>query len=500
MLSRTLSRTGYQSDRGRWRKAAVVVVTLATLGCLYWALPKPGPRIRETGLTDEQLRAGIQALTTAPEAKAVDSKAKDLAALGRKLFRDQRLSAAGDRACTTCHDPERAYSQPSGPMSTGLDSPSVANVAFATWFNWNGRSDSLVSQALDAAEDPRQLGTTRVAVARLLLTEYPKDYELAFGPFPTALPAAADLPAQATAARAPLGLSIDVAAHALATVGTYDLLRDILQTAQASRRAPAMELSRRSFSEARSAPPVTWIAAYEALPEATRQAVDEVYVNFGRALAAYQQGLVAFDSPFDRFARRLGTSTPTAEALAAGFGEQELAGLKLFLGTGQCALCHDGPNFSDDQFHNIGLPPRDGASMDLAGVDVGRAAGVLMAKADSFNCLHLGDAANLEAESCRELPYLDSENLTLVGAYKTPGLRNVSATAPYMHDGRFATLDEVLAHYDRLEARPEIGTREGTLRPVQFTDEERAALAAFLTSLASEIRDLNAEESVGTAP
>lgn len=505
MLSRTLSRTGYQSGRGRWRKIVLLLVPLLALTLGYFALPEPGPRVRDSSLTDEQLRASVQTMLTSNAATPADRATRDAASLGRKLFRDARLSGSGEVACATCHDPEHAFAGAGATVTaSGLrtfDAPSVANAAFSTWFNWDGRSDSLVSQALDATEDPRQLATSRVAVVRHLLANYRKDYEAAFGAFPAALTSDVTLPRDGTAARAPLALSIDVAAHALSTVGTYDLMRDLLQSAQVGRRAPAMELSRRAIEEGRPMPPLSWVADYEALPLATRQAVDQAFVNYGRALAEYQRGLIATDSPFDRFARRLASGAATKEALAQGFGDQELTGLKLFLGPGNCALCHSGAGLSDQQFHNVGLPTRsDAEDAELLQVDVGRATGILRAKADPFNCISLGTAATTTAESCRELPYLDGESLMFVGAYKTPSLRNVGATAPYMHDGRFETLTEVLAHYNDLEARPAIGIREGTLKPANFTKEEIAALSAFLGSLTSVVRDSTAEESVGAAP
>src|SRR5690606_7831335 len=82
-----------------------------------------------------------------------------------------------------------------------------------------------------------------------------------------------------------------------------------------------------------------------------------------------------------------------------------------------------------------------------------------------------------------ELPHLETESFELVGAFKTPSLRQVARTAPYFHDGRAATLADVLTHYSELDATPAIGHREESLVPLKLTREEQDALIAFLNSL-----------------
>lgn len=120
--------------------------------------------------------------------------------------------------------------------------------------------------------------------------------------------------------------------------------------------------------------------------------------RIGMALAAYERTLVSDDTPFDRFLR----------GDRKAMSEQAQRGMKLFFGQARCAVCHKGPNFSDDRFHNIGTA--DGLD------DLGRRA-VTRKEKDQ-------------------------------GAFRTPQLREVGRTAPYMHNGRFRTLVEVVNHYN----------------------------------------------------
>ena len=203
------------------------------------------------------------------------------------------------------------------------------------------------------------------------------------------------------------------------------------------------------------------------------------------------------NSPFDAFAKNFSKNSVTAEdAFVDGFAAPEWRGLQLFVGHGACIDCHSGPNFTDQQFHNIGL------SRGASNLDYGRITGQGLARLDEFNCLATEDITNLESqESCLELPYLDDTNNELVGAFKTPSLRNVALTPPYMHDGRFETLEEVIRHYDQLQDTVAIGHREETLKPLNLEPSEINDLIAFLKSLSSPIRDVfeNVDANVNKA-
>ena len=206
-----------------------------------------------------------------------------------------------------------------------------------------------------------------------------------------------------------------------------------------------------------------------------------IYIGLGfvwasaKALAAYGRRLKPASSRFDRYVEAL--ESGDAIAAAAAMSAREIEGLRLFVGErAQCIRCHNGPLLSNGSFHNIGLAMR-GAS----GVDVGRAAGVRDVLTDPFNCL--GDFSDAQAEQCAELNFMRTSGEELPGAFKVPTLRDVDRTAPYMHDGRFATLEAVLAQY----ANPPVdvlGHQE--LETAPLSAAEIAALAAFLRALSGE--------------
>lgn len=168
--------------------------------------------------------------------------------------------------------------------------------------------------------------------------------------------------------------------------------------------------------------------------------------TYGRALAAYQRELVTRRTPFDRYA------AGDDAALTA----QQKRGLTLFFTTARCAQCHNGPMFSDFSFRVVGVPQAGPGGTLLPGDDLGREE-------------HTGLAADRRA-------------------FRTPTLRNVELTAPYMHDGVFATLDEVVRFYNDGAMPRHTAVNEGDLDqqmigPIGLTDEERAALVAFLRAL-----------------
>ncbi|MCC7010992.1 MAG: cytochrome-c peroxidase [Planctomycetes bacterium] len=155
--------------------------------------------------------------------------------------------------------------------------------------------------------------------------------------------------------------------------------------------------------------------------------------HLAKALAAFVRRLTFADSPVDRFRR----------GEVAGLSEEERAGMWIFESSGRCWRCHSGPNFSDEGFHNTGIGVRDRAA------EPGRAA-------------ITGDQADH-------------------GKFKTPTLRALAFTAPYMHDGSLATLEDVVAFYVRGgNANAELDER---LQPLELSAEDQRALVAFLRAL-----------------
>ncbi len=207
-------------------------------------------------------------------------------------------------------------------------------------------------------------------------------------------------------------------------------------------------------------------------------AIELAFSRVGKAIAAYERRLVRSDAPFDRFAAAL-LERPGAEP-----GDLELLdapavrGLAIFLGHGKCVLCHSGPNFSDGEFHNTGVPP--GPEGD--GDDPGRHRGVQLVRADPFNAAgpYSDDPNGPAAERVTGLR-TGSETW---GEFRTPSLRNLGTRGPFMHQGQLATLADVVHFYDTLEGS--VGRshhQESILEPLELGESGRADLMAFLASL-----------------
>lgn len=157
----------------------------------------------------------------------------------------------------------------------------------------------------------------------------------------------------------------------------------------------------------------------------------------GKAIASFQRTILSGNSPGDRF----------------DYGEDEKAispaaqlGLELFRGKARCTRCHSGFNFTDEKFHNLGI------DWDTGKVDLGR--------------------------------YAVTESPEEIGAFKTPTLREISRTAPYMHNGRFSTLEEVVSFYN--EGGIKNPHQDALIFPLELTDQEKLDLVEYLRSLNGE--------------
>ena len=354
------------------------------------------------------------------------------AALGQKLFFDGGLSVNGAISCATCHQPARAFTDGRA-LAKGLavgtrNAPTLLGAAENHWFFWDGRADSLWSQVPYVIENPREFGSDRLHVVHAIAEDASlrRAYEQVFGRLP------------------PLVDSAHFPAHGRPEVD---------KTAPAAR-------------------------AWNAMTAADRNAVDRVFTNIGKAIEAYERKLTGGPSPFDLYVEGLKTGDPTKLAMLSPAAKR---GLKLFVGAAHCDLCHSGPDFSDGEFHNIGLPVLPGEDPDS-----GRAAGISELTADPFN--GIGRFSDDPSAAKDKLAYLPAPE-TQRGAFKTPSLRNVALTAPYMHDGRFKTLRDVLEFYAQGEAASQgrlVGAREGTLALVpHFTASQISDLVAFLERLNS---------------
>lgn len=344
------------------------------------------------------------------------------AALGHKLFFDTRFSSNGEVACGTCHLPDQQF-QDGTPLAQGVGTTTrrtmtVIGTAYSPWLFWDGRKDSQWAQALGPLENPVEHGGNRTQYAHLVAQFYRQEYEALFGPLPdlSGLPASAGPVAEAQAKQ-----------------------------------------------------------AWEAMTPQERDAVTRIYANLGKAIAAYERLLQPGAGRFDRYAEAIlqGDGRTAQQILTA----EEAAGLKLFIGKANCTQCHNGPLFTDNHFHNTGVP----AVADLP-EDLGRASGAQQVQADEFNCL--SEHSDAPPEACSELRYMIAEGDDLVRQFKPPSLRNVAERAPYMHAGQFASLEEALAHYNAAPAAPAGHTE---LKPLGLTAEEISQLIAFLRTLSGPL-------------
>lgn len=203
---------------------------------------------------------------------------------------------------------------------------------------------------------------------------------------------------------------------------------------------------------------------------------DLLAVDVAKALAAFQQTLISGRTPFDDFRDALARDDRAAMARYPAAAQR---GLRLFIGRGNCALCHTGPAFSNGEFHDTGVPffLRSGV------VDPGRHLGLREVQASPLNLLGRfnDDASGANAVATRHAQ-LDHR---LWGAWRTPSLREVAATAPYMHNGSLATLRDVVRHYSALSEDRVHADGERLLRALNLSEAETDDLLAFLASLSS---------------
>jgi cytochrome c peroxidase len=201
-----------------------------------------------------------------------------------------------------------------------------------------------------------------------------------------------------------------------------------------------------------------------------------VFVNIGKAIAAYERRLQHAPSRFDAYVEGLASGGRSA---VATLDSEEIAGLRLFIGKGKCTQCHNGPLFTNQEFHNTGVPARAGLP-----TDTGRMAGTKAVLADEFNCRSRWSDA--KPGDCRELEFMTVEGHELERAFKVPSLRGVAERAPYMHAGQFSSLAEVLVHYNKAPAAPAGHTE---LKPLKLERKELEQIEAFLRSLTGQIME-----------
>ncbi|MCP3062724.1 cytochrome-c peroxidase [Myxococcus sp. K38C18041901] len=381
-----------------WR-AAALALSLGGLG-LACESEEPFPTLDEL----DQLRS-LHSLSSHARLDATNRVDGLEAArtLGNELFRDPGLSRCGSVSCESCHTGEgRTVETPTaegcGGQRTERNPPTVLNVRHNRWFMWDGRADSLWSQAILPLTNPVEMDSdAEVVRARLQAQDsYRSRYLALFGADPGAEPG------------------------------------------------------------------------------------PELMANVGKVLAAYERDLMRVEAPFDVDVRRF------LAAVDAGTAESDPAylGLKTFVRKGQCIVCHKGPSLTDELFHNVGLQDK--------GPGAGGQWAVLQSLLDwEYNAAgrYSDDRSGADARRLTTLR-TQAKQEELEGAFRTPSLRNVALTAPYMHTGAQATLEEVVDFYN------EGGDAEGTftgkrtvsIAALDLTNEEKRALVELLKSLTGATR------------
>jgi cytochrome c peroxidase len=417
--------------------------------------PDPEPRLSEQEL--ELLRALSPDQLPAPSADASNAYADDpaAAAFGQKLFFDTGFSGqlldgdndgsvnalgrkgdTGKVSCAGCHLPEDGFSdtrtirqQISLASGWGLRrAPSLLDVGQSRLLMWDGRRDSLFSQAFGVLESEVEMNSSRLYAAQRIFENHRAEYEAIFGALP---------PLDDPARFPPLS--------ALET-GCRQLDRNSKCTGT-MRGAPGDA------------------AEFDGMTPADQDAVTRVWVNVGKSLGAYQRLLTCGPAPFDAWLH--------GESGAIDRAAQR--GAALFVGKAKCVSCHSGPYLSDELFHNVGLQPKVVATVFIDADDPGASVGLARASSDPLNVL----GRYSDGEDGRLPAAVGDEYL---GAFRTPRLRCVAERPSFMHTGHVMSLEEVVDFFDRGgDQFGFLGTSE--LSPLGLTPRERADLVAFMKTL-----------------
>ena len=209
-------------------------------------------------------------------------------------------------------------------------------------------------------------------------------------------------------------------------------------------------------------------SGWETMTAADQRTVNLIMANQGKAVAAYEFKLVSRNAPFDRYV------AGDTEAISASAKR----GLKLFIGKAACVDCHNTPFFSDNDFHNIGVPQ---VGANVPDTDLGRFRGIPSLLSHEFNTSsEFNDGGDDRTDG---LTAVDTDR----GQFRTPGLRSVAMTAPYLHTGALETLREVVEFYNEGGASDGFeGVKHPALVPLGLTELEVSDLVSFLESLTGD--------------
>ena len=412
---------------GRTRLILIIVAGVCTATSCNDSEEPSIPVAPATWIDDDVMRRVVRASPVPAVPSDLTNRYADdpsAAQFGQWLFHDERLSGTGTFSCASCHDPQKDFTDGLARAHTIREgerhTPSLLNVAHQKWVTWDGGSDSLWAHGLRPMENPDEMNGDRLAFVHLIASD-------------EALRAAYEQ-----------------------IFGSLNI--DIEHLPQHGRPGDDPALAQ----------------AWDSLEPDVQQNVMVLMANVGKAMAAYQRQLNTGETPFDRYVQAY-TSGKSTEGHLSPSAER---GMNLFFGRGECWECHTGPLFSDGEFHNIGLPVTDGELPK----DAGRYRGAKMVKNDPFNAS--GDFSDDPDGTWAKVVRGTRIDPDTWGAFKTPSLRGVSDTAPYMHAGQLEDLEAVVRFYSTLEGAVQLDHhQESVLSPLGFSEAEIDDVVEFLRSL-----------------
>jgi len=373
-------------------------------------------------------------------------------------------------SCASCHDLQRAgvdtTSMP-GHVSVGagwtdVNALPVINSAYRPVVFWNGRADSLWALNVAVAESRTTMNGNRLRTAHQIFDRYTPTVDFKYQ-------LSKQLPDM----------------DCLALTALYATIPSLPPDGKPGADGCHPEDPNEPFND-----------DYDCLLSGPQKTlVTTLLVIWSKAIAAYEQKLISVHSKFDQFV----TEGPGSDAIPGAAKR----GARLFVGKAACIDCHSGPQLTDEQFHDIGIPQTGLAVPTTADCPSGYKPCDCVA---GSNCLPWGaydglkrlqanawlrtskwsDASDVGIDSSRASYVARELTPDLQGKWRTPSLRNVALTAPYMHDGRYTTLKDVVWHYNtggRGAGPEQIGVRAAEIKPLLLSDDEQADLVAFLGTL-----------------
>jgi cytochrome c peroxidase len=441
--------------------------------------------------------------------------------LGRKFFWDPRFSGTSSGtdalnrpvpfgraakgqplniSCQSCHDLSNGGADRTpvpgnvsiGAKWTDTNATSVINSAHYPLLFWGGRADSMWAQATGSIEG--SMGCNRLRAAWMIASYYRAEYESVFAEWP--------LPMTGTIAQleANLETQAGIAGQCKAAAGCPAECRSVKNdTTGVTGCFPRFPADGRPGSKMGCQPgdaSEPFGDAWDCMDPADQALVTRINVNYGKAVAAFEFKLVSRDSAFDQFVADLRDGYGNeSDAISS----EAKAGARLFVGKAGCSDCHNGPMLSDMAFHNVGVPSVGQGVPTLADCPKGGVCDCVT----PANCLPFGawdgiqkmrrNAYRRESmwsdnpQDTSRKAYMDMPIDSIAkGSFRTPSLRDVALTAPYMHTGALTTLEQVVAHYNRGSDPTATGQVAPQMQPLYLTAREETQLVAFLKTLTGQ--------------